>query len=125
MKKFFIALCLIASVFFTSCFEDKAISIVKNGHFSGYTNMTVGEAVDGFFANQKWTSGIPVDEELSNFMLVNVEGKILYNEKKVNAEIQFLVDEDTGVFELYAFEMNGIPQNDIMKLYLIESMFEN
>lgn len=125
MKKFFIALCLIASVFFTSCFEDKAISIVKNGHFSGYTNMTVGEAVEGFFANQKWTSGIPTDEEFSEFMLVNVEGKILYNEKKVNAEIQFLVDEDTGVFELYAFEMNGIPQNDIMKLYLIESMFEN
>lgn len=125
MKKFFIALCLIASVFFTSCFEDKAISIVKNGHFSGYTNMIVGEAVDGFFANQKWTSGIPTDEEFSEFMLVNVEGKILYNEKKVNAEIQFLVDEDTGVFELYAFEMNGIPQNDIMKLYLIESMFEN
>ena len=125
MKKFFIALCLIASVFFTSCFEDKAISIVKHGHFSGYTNMTVGEAVDGFFANQKWTSGIPTDEEFSEFMLVNVEGKILYNEKKVNAEIQFLVDEDTGVFELYAFEMNGIPQNDIMKLYLIESMFEN
>ena len=125
MKKFFIALCLIASVFFTSCFEDKAISIVKNGHFSGYTNMTVEEAVDGFFANQKWTSGIPTDEEFSEFMLVNVEGKILYNEKKVNAEIQFLVDEDTGVFELYAFEMNGIPQNDIMKLYLIESMFEN
>ncbi len=125
MKKFFIALCLITSVFFTSCFEDKAISIVKNGHFSGYTNMTVGEAVDGFFANQKWTSGIPTDEEFSEFMLVNVEGKILYNEKKVNAEIQFLVDEDTGVFELYAFEMNGIPQNDIMKLYLIESMFAN
>lgn len=125
MKKFFIVLCLIASVFFTSCFEDKAISIVKNGHFSGYTNMTVGEAVDGFFANQKWTSGIPTDEEFSEFMLVNVEGKILYNEKKVNAEIQFLVDEDTGVFELYAFEMNGIPQNDIMKLYLIESMFAN
>lgn len=125
MKKFFIALCLIASVFFTSCFEDKAISIVKNGHFSGYTNMTVGEAVNGFFANQKWTSGIPTDEEFSEFMLVNVEGKILYNEKKVNAEIQFLVDEDTGVFELYAFEMNGIPQNDIMKLYLIESMFAN
>ena len=125
MKKFFIALCLIASVFFTSCFEDEAISIVKNGYFSSYTDMTVGEAVNGFFANPKWTSDIPVDEEFSEFMLVNVEGKILYNEKKVNAEIQFLVDEDTGVFELYAFEMNGIPQNDIMKLYLIESMFAN
>lgn len=125
MKKFFISLCLMAAIVFTSCFEDEAISIVKNGHFSGYTNMTVGEAVDGFFANQKWTSGIPTDEEFSEFMLVNVEGKILYNEKKVNAEIQFLVNEDTGVFELYAFEMNGIPQNDIMKLYLIESMFAN
>ena len=31
MKKFFISLCLIAAVLFTSCFQDEAISIVKNG----------------------------------------------------------------------------------------------
>ena len=125
MKKFFISLCLIASVFFTSCFKDEAISIVKNGYFNGYTEITVGEAVNGFFANPKWTSGIPVDEELSNFMLVNVEGNILYNEKTVDAFIQFTVDVNTGAFELYAFEMNGIPQNNIMKTSLVDSMFEN
>lgn len=125
MKKFFISLCLIAAVLFTSCFQDEAISIVKNGYFSNYTDMTVGEAVDGFFANPKWNSYIPLDEELSDFMLVNVEGNILYNEKKVDALIQFIVNEDTGIFELYAFEMNGIPQSDYMKVYLIESMFEN
>ena len=48
MKKFFISLCLMATIVFTSCFEDEAISIVKNGYFSGYTDMTVGEAVNGF-----------------------------------------------------------------------------
>jgi hypothetical protein len=45
-------------------------------------------------------------------------------EKTVNARVQFVVHESDSAFEVYAFEMNGIPQNDIMKQVLIAKMHE-
>ncbi len=39
-------------------------------------------------------------------------------------EIQFLVNKDDGSFELYAFEIDGVPQSDYMIAGLIEAMFE-
>ena len=125
MKKILMFLfCITTLLVFTSCFQSKAISIVKDGHFTYYDEMTVGEAVDGFFGNPKWKSYVPADKELRDFMLVNVEGKIIYDDEKADAIIQFIVDEDTGEFELYAFEIDGVPQNDYMIVSLIEAMFE-
>lgn len=106
------------------CTGGSDISSVKNGHFYSYDEMTVGEAVDNFFDNPKWSSGEPVDKALAGYTLVNCKGGISYYDEYAVAEIQFLVDKDDGSFELHAFEIDGVPQNDYMIGALIELMFE-
>lgn len=100
------------------------ISVVKNGYFYSYDEMTVGEAVDNFFHKPKWSSGEPVDKALQGYTLVNCKGGITYYDEYADAEIQFLVDKDDGSFELHAFEIDGVPQSDYMINGLIEAMFE-
>lgn len=106
------------------CTGGSDISSVKNGHFYSYDEMTVGEAVDNFFDNPKWSSGEPVDKALAGYTLVNCKGGISYYDEYAVAEIQFLVDKDDGSFELHAFEIDGVPQSDYMIGALIELMFE-
>ena len=100
--------------------EDRLVRVVRNGHLLQYPNKTVGKAVDGFFGDPKWESGKAEDGS----SIVNVQGTMRYMDKEVNARVQFVVDESTGGFELHAFEMNGIPQNGIMKQVLIAKMHE-
>lgn len=106
------------------CTGGGDISVVKNGYFYSYDEMTVGEAVDNFFDNPKWSSGEPVDKALQGYALVNCKGGITYYDEYADAEIQFLLDKDDGSFELHAFEIDGVPQSDYMINGLIEAMFE-
>ncbi len=100
--------------------EDRLIRIVRNGHLRQYPDKPIGKAVDGFFGDPKWESGTAEDGN----SIVNVLGTMRYMDKPVNARVQFVVDESNRTFEVYAFEMNGIPQNDIMKQVLIAKMHE-
>lgn len=108
----------------TSSSTSKAIALVKSGHFTDHENKTVGEAVDGFFSNPKWETGFGVDGETKGKMLVNARGGMTYMDKPVDAQIQFTVDMDNGTFQMNAFELNGIPQNQLMIVSLINKMFE-
>lgn len=111
------------TMFFTSCSkESKALSIVKNGYFNGHDEMTVGKAVNGFFANPEWEAGYPVDEDLEGFMLVDCTGGILYGGEDATASIQFIVDLDEESFLMNAFEINGQPT--YLHNELIDAMFE-
>lgn len=111
-------------ILFSVCAGNSDISLVKKGYFFSYDEMTVGEAIDNFFANPEWSSGEPVDKVLKGYTLVNCKGGITYYGDYAEAEIQFLVDKDDGSFVLHAFEINGVPQSDYMIEGLIESMFE-
>lgn len=55
-------------------------------------------------------------------MYVNVKGTILYQEKEIEALIQYKVNGDT--FEFNALEFNEIPQNMFMYSGLINKMYE-
>ena len=123
-KRLFYVLAILLTLIVAGCFGDsEEISIVKNGHFNGHPQKTVGEAVDNFFANPKWESGVGSDGETKGKTLVNATGKITYMDKEVKAEIQFIVNKDNGTFNMNAFEMNGIPQNVFMVAGLINKMF--
>ncbi len=100
------------------------IAMVQDGHLSEFKTKTVGQAVDGFFGNAEWESGIADDGENKGKVIVNAVGNILFSEKEVEAAIQFIVDVDAKTFEFYAFELNGIPQNQIMIQGLLEKMYE-
>lgn len=107
-------------------FNSKAENIVKTGHFNSHPEETIGKAVDGFFGDPSWDSGIgdDNDEETRGKSLVNAKGKIKFMNKEVNAHIQFIVNEKDQTFELHAFELNGIPQNQLMIIGLIDKMYE-
>lgn len=125
MKKQLVKVLVLAACFLLAgCGEAKAVKTIKQSYFYGYENKTIGDAVDDFFANPKWEAGIPVDEEFAGKTLINCMGEITYDDIPVMAEIQFVLDEKTGEFELNAFEINGVPQNQYMQNVLLEAMFE-
>ena len=96
------------------------VTIVKNGTLNSYPNKTIGEAVNSFFGNPKWKKIIADD----GHTYVNAEGKITYMEKEVNAAIQFRIYKETNTFEINAFEINGVPQNNFMLYGLLSKMYE-
>lgn len=100
--------------------DPEIISMVKNGHLSEYPRKTIGEAFNNFFGSPRW--GAIVAEDGNDY--VNVTGKIMFQEKKVNAAVQFKVDKDAGTFEINAFEINEVSQMNIMLIGLLENIYE-
>ena len=119
LRVVFAAICFLLVA---SCAESPAVQSVKNGHLTDYPHKSIGSAIDGFFANPRWSSGTGTDGQTT---LVNVRGDILYHEKRVTAELQFVLDDETGSFRINALEFNGIPQNRLMITTLIERAFED
>lgn len=98
---------------------DKYVQMVKGGTLSGYPQMTVGEAFDGFLSNPKWESGVSDD----NVRFVNVTGGILYYEKDAELAVQFIVDEKDGSFQYNACEIDGVSQNNLVVWGLLETIY--
>ncbi len=111
---------VLAVTVFNSCNDDETIAIVKNGTLMNYPDKTLGEAIEGFFGNPYWSSG--VSEDGVNF--VNIEGTIMYMDKNVDALLQYTISEDKSTFEFSALEINEVPQAMIVYLGLVEAMYE-
>ena len=75
--------------------------------------MTVGEAFDGFLSDPKWESGLSDD----NVRFVNVKGGALYFGEEAELAVQFIiVDEKEGSFQYNACEVDGTPQNNLVRV---------
>jgi hypothetical protein len=111
------------AIFISGCSNSPEIQLVKTGHLNNYPNKTIGEAVGGFFGSPHWESGIGSDGETKGKKLVNATGKISYMGKEVEAKIQFVINDDDKSFVFRAFELNGIPQNQLMIIGLISKMY--
>ena len=119
-KLLFIAGYLSAILFLSGC-DSKEIKMVKNGSISACPNTTVEKMVSGFFGSPEWKT---VDAGNGN-KYVNVYGDMTYMEKKVKGAIQFDVNQTSGSFQLRAFEINEIPQNQLMQMGLLQKMCES
>ena len=73
-----------------------------------------------FFGNPEWTAF----EGTDGYFYVNLSGTMRYKDERVNALIQFRVDKTAGSFEMNAFEIDGDPQSILMRLALIDVMYE-
>ena len=73
---------------------------------------------DGFMSSPRWESG----KTESGQEFVNIRGGVTYLEKPVDAAAQFFVDRKAGTFAFQAFELNGIPQNQLIQRELIQKM---
>ena len=109
----------ISSFLFVGCSStDSRLSLVKNGVMDFCPQATVKELVNNYVQSPKWEAFVATDGE----DYVNIKGKITYYEQPVDMLLQFQVDTNRDRFEVYAFEINEIPQNVFMQNALLENM---
>lgn len=101
--------------------NDSTVALVKNGYLQSFPGTPIGKAFDNFFSRAKWESG----QSSTGQNFVNVEGGMTYQDKSVQAKVQFSVDLTTKQFEVGAFELNGIPQNRLLTMALITKIFKD
>lgn len=118
MKKIILLTSIIPLIFLTGCMDSKEVAMVKSGSIKACPSSSMDEMVSSFMSSPSWDDGI--SEDGAHF--VNIEGGITYNNKDVNALIQFIVKADGGTFEFNAFELNSIPQNMFMTAALLKKM---
>lgn len=103
-----------------SAILDTKIDLVRNGNMQMCEDQTVGHMVDSFMGNPSWESGVGE----SGVQYVNVSGDITYSDKPVRALVQFTVDEKAETFKYNAFEINELPQNNLIAMNLLSKMCE-
>jgi hypothetical protein len=99
--------------------ENTEITMVKTGYLTSCPNISIEEAVNGFFGNPSWEAIIAEDGN----KYVNVTGDMTYMKKEVVGSLQFRIYEENNTFEINAFEINDLPQNKLMLAGLLADMF--
>ena len=94
------------------------VDMVKNGSLSSCPNHTLEEMVDGFFGSPSWNSGTSDD----GIKFVNVSGDMAFSGKEVTGMLQFIISDNNETFQYRAFEINEIPQNNLMAGALLKKM---
>ena len=84
--------------------ETNKIIAVKSGYIYSFSDeVPVGPAIDSFLNTNTWKYFKSED----NMDVVQCTGNCMYNDKKVEAKIQFVVNDDDS------FEVNSLSLNDI------------
>ena len=94
-----------------------AVYEVKEGAFDFCPNQTVGDMVDNYMGYPTWEAFVADDGNT----YVNVVGDVMYNNRNVDAALQFILYAD-DTFGVNALEFNGQGQNQIMIDNLLEEM---
>lgn len=114
--------------------EDENVLAVKNAVNEEY-DVTYGEAFENYFGSPKWkyfkgTEEGPDDDEdgkpdytKENVDVVEFKGTCIYQDVRVEALIQFTLDEET--FEATYLAYNKVPQSRLMLAALLESVFND
>ena len=96
------------------------VQLVKSTKNSKY-GITYGAAFDSFFASPSWSYFSATTGE----NVVEFEGDFLYDGKHATATIQFVVDTDAGMLEVYHLSINGQSQSRLMLSTLLQKVFES
>ncbi len=98
--------------------NSKEVRMVKGGVLQSCPNRTVERMVNSFMASPSWESGA----SSSGVSFVNIKGNITLYNKPVKALLQFSVNRKKETFQYNAFEINKVPQNNLMAISLLEKM---
>lgn len=99
--------------------DDQYIDTVRNGYLPKYDYCTVGEAFDAFFLDPEWKYFQAEDGD----HVVQFEGQCYYLDELTDFLIQFIVKGDN--FEVYALEIDGNVQNQVVETAVIEKIFSD
>lgn len=115
--------------------KDKRVQFVKGGTNSAHPDVTYGEAFENFFSDPSWrhfkgTQEGPDDNEdgepdytVDDVDVVEFTGGCVYADTEVTALIQFVLDIDGGTFEPVFLSLNDVPQNKLMLMGLLDTVF--
>ena len=104
-----------------SDFGSSNIAMVKNGSLNNCSGHTVEEMVNGFLTSPSWESGTSD----SGTEFVNIKGGITYHDTPVEANIQFVINKNEKTFKFQAFEMNGVPEDNLIAMALLQKMCDS
>ena len=104
----------------STVYENPYVTLVKTTTNSTY-GITYGRAFDSFFTNPHWEYFTATTGE----HVVEFEGGFLYDGSPATATIQFVLDMDEGMLEVYHLSINGVGQNRLMLSAMIEKVFES
>lgn len=99
---------------------DEHVQFVKNGYPAEYEGYSYGDAFDAFFSSPTWK----YFEANTGEDVVEFTGYCTYMDEEVKARFQFILDMDGGTFEAGALSFNDVPQNNLIKVALIQKAFE-
>ena len=95
---------------------DPTVEKVRLGTLEMCPKHTVDEIVKAFMGKPSWEAG----KSDKGAVFVNVSGDITFHEKPVRAVVQFILTGDRFAFN--AFEMNGVPSENVIADELMEKM---
>lgn len=102
-----------------SWFDSAEVKAVKGAKLNACPSVTLEQMVDSYMGSPKWRS-----LEFDGRQFVNISGGILFNDKPVDALLQFELHDDDSL-NIHAMELNEIPQNQLVSMGLIEAMCES
>ena len=101
--------------------DSPEVKSVKNSYLTSYSDkITVGKALDSFLGNPIWQYFESEDHQ----KVVQCNGTCQYNDKTVEAKIQFLLNDD-DTFEIHAMSLNDIDQNLLMMAAFMGKVYES
>jgi hypothetical protein len=100
--------------------ENPHVLSVKNGHFKSSPDQSIGDAFQKFFGDPTWK----YFNSDSGKDVVEFTGHMIYQDTKVKARFQFILNEDNS-FEGGALSFNDVPQNALTKAALLSTIFDN
>ena len=114
---------------------DENVLAVKTGHPNSYPDISYEDAFENYFGDPTWKSfkgtqegpdedgdGKP-DYTKNDVDVVEFTGYCMYQDVRVKALIQFVLNKEEGTFTSEYLSFNDVPQNKLMLLSLIDSAF--
>jgi uncharacterized protein YxeA len=101
--------------------NNEYVLMVKNGYPNDFPNSTYGDSFEKFFSSPTWKYFKSDDGK----DVVEFTGNCTYQDVKVKARMQFILDVDAGTFEAGALSFNDVPQNKLITAALLSKAFED
>ena len=99
-------------------YVDPFVTLVKTAENSKY-GITYGRAFDSFFTHPRWE----YFQAVSGEHVVEFNGGFLYDGEPATATVQFVIDLDEGMLEVYHLSIDGVAQSRLMLSALLEKVF--